>query len=377
MLKYSNTISYWEKHSFISVFDLIVIGSGIVGINAAIAYKKKYPSHKVLVIERGSIPTGASTKNAGFACFGSPSELIADFSKTEENIVLETIEMRWNGFKRLRKIVGDKNLEYQQNGGFEVFDSEKKFNEVVDQLKELNKKLTPITKAKETFKINCKKITDNGLKGFSGLIESLKEGQLNPGKMMFSLMEIACKLGVFTWNENVNSFEQLSNGVQLKLESGIELNCKNLIIATNGFAKQLVRDINVIPARTQVLITSPIKKLKLKGVFHYDEGYFYFRNVGDRVLLGGGRNLDFKNEETDQFGTTKKIQDKLEEILYGKILPGKNFIIEHRWSGIMGLGSEKKPIIKHLSKNVVIAVRMGGMGVAIGTLVGEMAANEI
>ena len=45
-----------------------------------------------------------------------------------------------------------------------------------------------------------------------------------------------------------------------------------------------------------------------------------------------------------------------------------------RWSGIMGVGKQKSSIVKHLSPNVICAVRMGGMGVAIGSLVGEEAA---
>ena len=43
----------------------------------------------------------------------------------------------------------------------------------------------------------------------------------------------------------------------------------------------------------------------------------------------------------------------------------------------MGVGKEKKPIIDFVSKNVLAAVRMGGMGVAIGSLVGEIAAKKI
>jgi gamma-glutamylputrescine oxidase len=36
----------------------------------------------------------------------------------------------------------------------------------------------------------------------------------------------------------------------------------------------------------------------------------------------------------------------------------------------------KKPIIENISQNVVCAVRMGGMGVAIGSLVGKLAIEE-
>jgi hypothetical protein len=41
----------------------------------------------------------------------------------------------------------------------------------------------------------------------------------------------------------------------------------------------------------------------------------------------------------------------------------------------MGIGSEKKPIIKKTNKNIAFGVRMGGMGVAIGASVGKQLSN--
>jgi hypothetical protein len=37
----------------------------------------------------------------------------------------------------------------------------------------------------------------------------------------------------------------------------------------------------------------------------------------------------------------------------------------------MGVGGSKKPIIKKVENNVYCGIRMGGMGVAIGILVGK------
>ena len=138
----------------------------------------------------------------------------------------------------------------------------------------------------------------------------------------------------------------------------------------NGFAKQLLQE-NVQPARAQVLITKPIKNLQVKGTFHLDKGYYYFRNVGDRILFGGGRNLDFKGEETAEFGETELIQNQLKTILQETILPNTKFEIAHSWSGIMGVGNQKKAIVKPISTHVYCGVRLGGMGVAIGSLVGK------
>jgi len=127
----------------------------------------------------------------------------------------------------------------------------------------------------------------------------------------------------------------------------------------------------VKPARAQVLITKPIKNLHIQGTFHLDQGYYYFRNIDNRILFGGGRNLDFKTEETTEFAQTKLIQNKLETLLKTTILPEINFEIDYRWSGIMGVGKQKKAIVNQLSNNVFCGVRLGGMGVAIGSLIGK------
>ena len=85
--------------------------------------------------------------------------------------------------------------------------------------------------------------------------------------------------------------------------------------------------------------------------------------------------MDFHTEMTDAFGTTDLIQNALIDLLKTTILPHQAFEIDGWWSGILGIGKQKKPIVQHVSPNIVVAVRMGGMGVAIGSLVGEEAAN--
>ena len=108
-----------------------------------------------------------------------------------------------------------------------------------------------------------------------------------------------------------------------------------------------------------------------------DRGYYYFRNIDNRVLIGGGRNLDFKKEETDKFGLNDNIQNEL-ELIFKKHNPSKNkFEIDYRWSGIMGIGNKKTAIVKSISNNVFCGVRLGGMGIAIGSIVGNELAEKL
>ena len=124
-----------------------------------------------------------------------------------------------------------------------------------------------------------------------------------------------------------------------------------------------------------MLITKPIEGLKLKGCFHMDQGYYYFRNVDSRVLFGGGRNLDFKGEETFEMVPSENIQKELRHILKTKILPNQDFEIEKTWAGIMGVGTTISTHIKELKEGLFCAVRMGGMGIALGANVGEEVAR--
>ena len=55
-----------------------------------------------------------------------------------------------------------------------------------------------------------------------------------------------------------------------------------------------------------------------------------------------------------------------------QILKGKSFKVAHRWSGILGVGGSKMPLVRWLNDDVLIAIRMGGMGVAIGSFIGAV-----
>lgn len=363
-------LSYWEIKSWFGNVDFTIVGSGIVGLHCALYLKQKYPKATVLVLEKGILPQGASTKNAGFACFGSLSEILDDLKTHSEEEVLALVKKRWDGLQNLRKNLGDKQLDFQQLGGYELF-SEELFAECAPELEAVNNLLRPIFKT-DIFSFNENKF------GFSRIhpeyVFNPLEGQIDTGKMMTSLLQKVQCLGVkILQNCTVEKFVEQNESVSLQTNIS-EFKTRKLFIATNGFAKQFVQE-DVLPARAQVLITKPIENLQINGTFHLEKGYYYFRNIDNRILLGGGRNLDFKTEETTEFGQTEIIQNKLEELLKTTILPKTKFEIDHRWSGIMGVGNQKKAIVKNIGKNVFCGVRLGGMGVAIGSAIGKELAH--
>ncbi|MEW7278759.1 FAD-dependent oxidoreductase [Aquimarina sp. 2201CG1-2-11] len=365
--------SYWEYKTWLFNVDFVIIGSGIVGLNCALQLRNNFPKAKILILERGILPNGASAKNAGFACFGSVSEILEDLTTHNEDEVLQLIKKRYEGLQILRKRLGDQAISYLQYGGYELFS--KKDTSLLEKCllkrEKINTLLKPVFK-EQVYHVRGNPFDFKNIT--SQCIYNAFEGQIDTGKMMEALIDKVQASGIkILYNCMVENLSDHHSSVEIKTNH-CTFFANKVLIATNGFASQLGIT-QVTPARAQVLITRPIDNLHIKGTFHLDKGYYYFRNIDNRILLGGGRNLDFKAEETTVLGQTELIQQKLEEMLREVILPTTHFEISHRWSGIMGVGSQKKSIIKPISNNVFCGVRLGGMGVAIGSQVGTELAD--
>src|SRR3970040_297766 len=368
-------LSYWELKNWFTNVDYTVVGSGIVGLHAALRLREKFPDSKILVLEKGMLPHGASTKNAGFACFGSISEIIDDLKSHSEEEVFSLVQKRWQGLQLLRKRLGDDRIDFKPFGGYELFlkEDESCYDECVNKLPFINEILKPLFRA-DVFAKEIDRFGFNGVR--EHLVFNPFEAQIDTGNMMQALLKQAVSENILILNQQtVTSFVDKGNEVEIALDD-FSFMTKKVLFATNGFANELT-DGAVKPARAQVLVTEPIKDLDIRGTFHLDRGYYYFRNIGDRILLGGGRNLDFDAETTTEFAQTEIVQNKLEQLLKEVILPNQDFKIAHRWSGIMGIGNSKNPIVSQLSENVYCGVRLGGMGVAIGSLIGTELADLV
>lgn len=368
-------LSYWEQQSFVR-YNHIVIGAGIVGLSTAIELKDKYPAQSVLVLERGLLPTGASSRNAGFACMGSLTEILDDSQYTNEDEIVKLYDWRKRGLELLRQRLGDAAIGYKSNGSYELIGD----NELpaLDKIDYINNLLQPVTK-QSAFKLVNDKIDTFGFgkQAVKALVENTCEGELHTGNMLRALTDFALMKGVeIKTGAEVCRFDEEETQVVVQVadpirENMLLLHCDTLSICTNAFTKQLLPNVDVVPGRGQVLITEPINGLKFKGGYHFDKGYYYFREIDGRVLLGGGRNLDFEGEATTNIALTDLIQKDLEEKLRTVILPDTEFTIAQRWAGIMAFGKTKQPIVQAFSNRVYGAFRMGGMGVALGSDVGR------
>jgi len=369
------TWSYWEKSEYWSPADLCIIGAGITGLSAAIFAKQKYPEHKIVVLERGFLPEGASTKNAGFACYGSVGELRADILENGYEACIKLVKERFEGLNFLRQLVPDAEMDYSSCGGVELFNS--------DQIEEWEacKKLIPkLNNNLESFFGGRVYEESEDYQAFQNCIGSIRspfEGSLNPAKMMQSLYRKAIALGVNVfYNCEVNDYQRIGDWITLKMNQLPDLQSKKLLLCTNAFSSRF-GNFDLEAVRNMVLVSKEINWPFPAGVYHAQMGYFYFRRVGKRLLIGGGRHLDKAEETSAEFGINPKIKAALREFTQRHLGLDAEDLFAEEWSGILGVGSNKEPIIEKLEKGVYTAFRLGGMGVAIGARTGFKAVEKI
>jgi glycine/D-amino acid oxidase-like deaminating enzyme len=289
--------------------------------------------------------------------------------------MLEVAEMRFKGLERIQKTFHRKHIDFCMCGGFDLYEENSIPKEKLQEnMAYLNTLLRPVTDTKKTYRLADDKIAGFGFGKTTHLVENSLEGCLHSGKLLQALLQTVQGMGVTVLN-GVETNNILPHDKKMVIETANTpaFTAGKVLLCTNAFTKQLLPELDIVPARGQLLLTSPINKLPFEGTFHSDEGFYYFRNLGNRVLLGGARNKAFEEEATTNMQTSEQIQAALEHYLAEVVLPGfrHQYTVEHRWAGIMAFGKEKKPIVRQLSSNLFCAVRMNGMGVALAPVVAE------
>ena len=362
-IRKNNNFSFWEHKGWLEGKRVVVVGAGFVGLSAAIECAKKYGGEQVLVLEAAPLNGGGSTKNAGFACFGSVSELLVDFDELGVEATVDLVRRRWQGLCDFRLDYGDEALGFEATGSHEMCVS--MLSLLVESVDKVNSALREVFDGDDPFKV-VESIPGVRHDGVS--ISSPFEGLIDTSKAYKAMLDRARNLGV----EILNGLrvERVESG-SVYMADGTAVKAGKILVCNNSLAKYLIQDLDVKPQANRVLVTEPISKLKFKGTLHFDRGYVYLRRIdsaeGPRMLVGGGR----------QWGDAEsaEVEDKLLAFLRDHIEGCEEAKIDYNWVGYLGIGKDREPICEEVMPGVYAGVKMGGMGVALGGAHGKKLAE--
>lgn len=362
--------SFWEN-SVIDNCDIAIVGAGLSGLWTAYELIKRNKHLKISIFERDTLGLGASNRNAGFACFGTIGEIVADSKKSNFQEALHCAHQRKYGLKKIFQLQNTYELDFdwEPTGGYEFLDN-KEYNELIPYISEIN-----ISFKENIYSPGIDHKWNNKTSGFYGYIKNNLEGGINAAKLVQGLKAVVQSLGVKIFSGiNVISSE---NGKLFAKNNNRDFEIKTniTIIATNAFSKELIPNSPIVPARGQVLLMHNVSIPH--GTFHAHEGFYYFRSIGENTLLiGGGRHTDLQTEQSLHFEENKNITEHLIDFAKNK-LGITNFNPDMKWQGIMGFSEDKTPIIQQVIPNVWHIHVCNGMGVAMAPTVAEELSRKL
>jgi hypothetical protein len=352
--------------------DVAVIGAGITGGSVCYWLGAKCKS---VLLESDTVASKASGRNAGFLLTGTSDYYNKAIKRYGPRKARKIWKLTQENHTLLEKHISKNSIEcgYNRSGSYLVASSNKEMEDITESVSLLKRDGF-------NYKLMGKKEINKVLSSssFHGAAFNAFDGEVNPVKLVSGLVKMASNNSTHVFeNTRVTKIERKNELFILKTRTGT-VTADYVVLATNAYTPLICPYfLDVIkPVRGQVLLTEPHKE-KLSGVFYANYGYEYWRQLpSGRILAGGCRDVDPATETGYSMITTKKIQNKLEDLLHKLHIGSK---VAYRWSGIMGFTKDQLPIIGSVPgmEKLLISAGYSGHGLGFSFIAGRMIGEKI
>lgn len=351
--------------------DVVIVGAGLGG--SWLAYWLRDSGLRVILVDAGQPATGASGRNAGFL-LGGTADL---YSTVVERMGRPAAQSLLALSQSNREIV--EQLAQETPGGFQYQGSGSYYLSGPNEAEAVRRTVSLLQEDGEPADIVTPEQLPSSLRGL-GMNPAAyfpKDGALHPAQLVSWLLSQAQQAGVAVYGDTaVTRVVHSEREVDLMTTHG-PIRARQVVLTANAWLPELaaeLRDI-VVPVRGQVLATTPLPPL-LDAPAYADEGYLYWRQRPDGVLIVGGyRNLAPDDETGYALRLHPAIQEALEDL--ARRIAGGPVGITHRWAGTMAFTPDRLPLVGALRPRVLVAGGYSGHGVALTGAVGRLLARHL
>ncbi|MGW8226268.1 MAG: NAD(P)/FAD-dependent oxidoreductase, partial [Anaerolineales bacterium] len=323
--------------------DVVVVGSGVTGLNAAIELSKA--GVEVAVLEQEEIGWGASTRNAGMMSAGSTASTAYQLRKYGVEKTRQLFKWSADAVNYVEKVINEEQIscDFKRCGAVFLACNTNQFEDLRSYQKELEQEygfMGTRLLAPEQLQSEIGSSIYAG-----GLVNDFSAG-LDPAKYIYGLAAAAAKYGSeLVEYAKVRKIRRVDTGYQLDTTRGV-ISTHEVLLATNGYTTNLVPKIRrgIFPAGSYIIVTEPLPpdlqhELAPTGRNFEDTRTFlnYFCLTPDgRVLIGGRRSL---STELDLRSSADDLYQRLLEI-WPQVA---GYEVTHAWTGKLGVSFDRMP----------------------------------
>jgi glycine/D-amino acid oxidase-like deaminating enzyme len=357
--------------------DVVVVGAGYTGLAAARQMARAGAS--VVVIERGQVGWGASSRNGGQVLTGmklGPATLVRRFGESRAR---QLFDVASSSIARLDGLIAEEAIDcgYERTGHICAaykpvhFEGFRREQELLARVFDHRVTLVPQNEQRSEL----------GSDAYYGLMVDERSGALNPAQYVHGLAAAAVRAGVrIVTGASVTSVQPQAGAWRVTTDAA-EVEAGDVLMATNGYTDEASPALQrrFVPIGSYIIATEPLDDRiasallpRRRMAFDSKNFLYYFRVSADRRLLFGGR-AEFGRPDAS---TTRRAADILRSGM-NTIFPELGGVrIDYAWGGNVAFTRDQLPHAGRLA-GVYYAGGYCGHGVAMATHLGEQIARRI
>lgn len=351
--------------------DVVVIGGGYTGINAARELARR--GVKVTLLEAMTLGFGASTRNGGIVHAGykwGPGELMQRYGEeTGRALYQETLD----GYQTVKRLITDEAIDcdFREVGHLELAYAPSH----VEDLQHAAGSLALM--GIETAFVPRERIRDEiGSDAYFAALVVEGSGLIHPGRYFAGLAAAADRAGAdLHEGTRARAIRRQGDGrFVVETERGAIL-AGDVFVATNGYTDGVAPSLRrrIIPIGSYIIASEPLpeelaREISPKGRSFFDtKNFLYYWHISaDRRMIFGGR-ASFMPTSIDR--TAAILHKGLLEV--HPQLAG--YRIDYAWGGNVGFTFDRMPHVGRTKDGIAYAMGCCGTGVALMTQLGTQA----